>query len=186
MGLGVVFNEFQIMSAAYFAYPFGIGASAIEMDNHYRPCAGRYRLLYHRIIYLESEWRGFYQHWFEIILRYRKDGRNVGIGRHNHLIALRHDAHLDICTEDKRQGIKAVAAANAVSGSDIPGIMLLEIRRGFTLKIPSPLYDTPYGLLYLLAMQGGNLLQFQISYHISNLYFSDIPHPIFSLNSHKP
>ena len=166
--LSIVLNEFQTIPGTNLPYPVGIGTTTIEMDYHegFRPlCDG---LLDKRVVDLQSIDGRLDKHRFQAILRDGKNRGDICVGRYDDLIALHHHAQLHIGPEDERQGIEAVATADAVARADILCIMLLKLPRGLSLEIPSALQH----LVGSMLVGRIDLFQIQVFHHKSYSYQS--------------
>ena len=94
------------------------------------------------IIYLQRVGLRLAKDGYQSIFRNRQDRGDIGIGRHNDLIARLHDAHLDIGTEDPDECIKAVGTTDGILGSDKRGVVGFKLFVLLALEVPSPI-DNP-------------------------------------------
>ena len=168
MSLSIVLNEFQTILATDIPYPIRIGTASIEMDNHNGASTRGDGLFDEGIVYLESIDVRLYEHGLKAVLCNGEDRSDVCIGRHDDFVALLHHAHLNISTENQRQRIKAVAAANTIAYTNIVSIGLLEATGIATLQIPTVLQHLIGSMLVGLV----DCLQIQILHHKSYSYQS--------------
>ena len=152
MGLGIVLDKQQTMTAAELPYPFGIGTTAIEMNDHDRPCARREMALYLLIIDGQRVGPWFHQHRHQPVLGDSEDRGDERVGRHDHLVALVHQAHLDIGAIDERERVETVAHTHTVARTDVRGIALFEAAHLVAQQIPARLSHAQQCLAYLVAM----------------------------------
>jgi hypothetical protein len=96
------------------------------MHNHDRPCPFGYSIFNTVSIYLKRIPIGLDQDWHQPTLGDSEYRSEIGIGRKNHLIARRKNAHLHIGSIYQLKGIKAVPHTYATTATYIPGILLLK------------------------------------------------------------
>ena len=144
--MGIVFDEFQTMTTTDIPYPIGIGATAVEMDYHHGTGAWGNGLFDKGIVNLENVDVGLNQNRSEAVFGDSENGGDIGIGWYDNLVAISHNAHLFICSEDERQCIKPIATADAVASAYIVGIMLFEQSCRLATKIPPPLQHILHSL----------------------------------------
>ena len=140
------------------------GATAIEMDEQDGFCPRRYRTLYKGVIDLQRMDAWLNQYGFEPVLRDRKDRRNVSIGRNDDLVAVLQPSQFFVSSEDERQGIEPVAAADAIRCTDILCVIGFKPPRRFALQIPATLNNLLHGGLYFGLMLRRNFPQREIGY----------------------
>ena len=139
MRLRIILNKSEVMALTYIFYLFRIGATAVEVNNHEGSGALGDGWLDEGIVDLEGIDIGLYEDGLQATVGDGEDGGDVGVGGHDDLVTLLHDTHLDVGTEDEFQRIKAVAAADAVAGSDIVGIVLLKLPCSLATQVPAAL-----------------------------------------------
>ena len=142
-----------------------IGTTAIEMDNHHGTGARSDGLLYQGIIYLQGVEAGLHQHRLQTVLGDRKDGGDVGVGRHDDLVTLLQHIIIYVRTEEKCEGIEAVGYADTVLRADELCIFSLETLRSLATQIPAGVNDATRGFVNLVGMHRGDALQGQVFYH---------------------
>ena len=94
--LCVILNQQQVVPFAQLTDTFCIGTTAIEMHNHDSPSMRSDGLPDLRIINLQGISIWLYKYRLQPIIRDGQDTGNIGIGRHNHLIPLVQQPHLQI------------------------------------------------------------------------------------------
>ena len=137
VGLGVVFDELQAIIAAYITNARGIGTATIEVDDHDGSGARGDGLLDQRIVDLQGFGRRLDQYWLQAAFRNGEDRGYISISWYNDFIALLHDTHLDIGSQNQCQRIEPVATANAVFSPNIGRISLLETTGIVAFEIPT-------------------------------------------------
>ena len=135
--LGIVLQQQQTMTATDVPYPVGIGAAAVEVDQHDGACLSGHGLLDEGVVYLQRVDVRLYQDGSEPILRDGKNRSNVGIGRHDDLVAILQATHLLVGSQHQRQGVQSVGHTDAMPRTDIAGIVLLEAARGLAPQVPA-------------------------------------------------
>ena len=158
MCLGIVFNEQKIVIAAESSDAFRPCTTAIEVDEHERTRAGCDMLFQQLLVNLQRVFVRFHQHWAQSVLGDGEDGGNERIGRHQHLVARLHPAHLYIGTIDQRERIESVADSNAMTCADKRRISRLERPRLLALQKPARVDHLPHCLVIFLSVTGRHLL----------------------------
>ena len=139
MRLRIILDKFQIETLTDFPYLFRIGAAAVEVNNHEGSGALGDGWLDEGVVDLEGVDVGLYEDGLQATVGDGEDGGDVGVGWHDDLVTLLHDTHLDAGTEDEFQRIKAVAAADAVAGANILGVVLLKLSCSLATQVPAAL-----------------------------------------------
>ena len=137
MCLGVVLKEQEAVLLAEVTDAGGVGAAAIEVDNHDGTGLFRDGLLYQAVVYLERIDAGLHKHGHETVLGDGEDGGDVGVCWHDDLVAVLQPPQFLVGTEDERQRVEAVGTAHAVLRPDILGIVLLKSACGLPPQIPA-------------------------------------------------
>ena len=158
MGLCVVLYEQQAVASALFRYFVRIGAATIEVHQQQGPRAVRDVAFDEALVYLQGLVVGLHQYGLQSVLRDGEDGGHKGVGWHQYLVAVMQHAQFLVGTEDERQRIQPVAAADAMTCADKVGIVALEAFRGLPVQIPSAADHLLYGFHDLLLMQGVDFL----------------------------
>ena len=137
MGLGIVLDEFQAVLAANLPYSVRIGTATVEVDYHDSAGTGRDGLLDERIIDLQGIYGGFDKYRSKAIFSNGKDGGDIGVGRHDDLVALLHHAHLLVGSQNQRQRIESVGTTHTMFSTYICRIVLFEPTGGLAFQIPA-------------------------------------------------
>ena len=119
MGLGIVFNQLEVMAAADIPYPIGIGTTTVKMNDHHGPGSRGDSLFYQAFVDLKGFRIGLHEYRLEAVFGDREDARDIGVGWYDDLITLFHHPHVDIGTENQCQRIQAVGTADTVARTDI-------------------------------------------------------------------
>ena len=101
---------------------------------------------------------GLYQDRLEPVFCHGEYRGDIGVGRHDYLVAVLHYAHLLVGTQNECKGVKSVAATYAVSCSDETGELFAERLVLCSLQIPSVVYNALHGFAYLAAVLRCNTL----------------------------
>ena len=176
--LGVVLHELQAVLPAEVSDFVRICALSIEVNYQDSPCPIRDRSLYQFVVNLVGIYIRLHEHRLQAVLRDSEYGRDVSVRGDYHLVPRLHHAHFDVCTEYPYQGVQPVAAADGILGAYIRGVVGFEPLVLLALEVPPSVDHSRHGLVYLIAVQGGHLLQIKELYHFSLCVF-----PLLSLNS---
>ena len=136
MSLRIIFNEEKLAITAYSSNILSTGTTPIQMDNENSLCSRRHSLPNQRIVNLQRINPRFHKDRIETVLCYRQDRSNIGIGRHNHVIALIQQAHFYVSTENQRQCVKPICNADAMFSTDVLSVDRFESCSGFPPEIP--------------------------------------------------
>ena len=157
VGLRVVLYKLEPVAAADVGYAVRIGATAVQVDYHHGARARRYGPLYKAVVYLQRVLPRLHEHRAKAVFAYGQYAGDIRIGRHNHLVAGLHHAHLDVGAQDKRERIESVAATYAVFRPYVPCVFFLEEPVFLALQIPSAVNDAPHRSVDFIGMHGRNL-----------------------------
>lgn len=141
VGLGIVFDKFQIILLTEGKDLFRTGASSVQVYKEDGPGAIGDGFFHAGIIQFQRTGIRFHQHCLQPIFRDGEYGRNVRIGRDNDFVPGPHDSQFDVGAINPDQGVKAVPASDAVPSSDIIGIMPFELFVLLALEIPAAFHD---------------------------------------------
>ena len=168
VGLGVVFYQQQPVSAAYCCYLRGVGTSAIEVHDEHCAGAGSDGLLYQVGVDVVGGYVGLYQDRLEPVFCHGEYRGDIGVGRHDYLVAFGQSSQLDIGAQYQRERIQPVAAAYAVARADILGIVVLKLPRGIALQVASAIDHAGHRLRDFVGMHRRHPFQVQVFYHNSH------------------
>ena len=153
------------MLATDIPYPIGIGATTIKMNNHDGAGARGDGCLYQRIVNLQGIDGWLYQYGGESALCDGEDRCDIGVGRHDDLVALLYNAQFDVGTKDKRKRIETIGATYTILCANILSIVLFKLASGFTFQIPATIQYTTDSRTNLCIVQLVDSLQIEILYH---------------------
>ncbi len=154
MGLRIVLHQQQSVTMTALRHSFRVCAAPIEVHQQQGAGAGCDVTLYQLVVQFQRVVAGFHQNRTQPVFGNGEDGSHKGIGRYQHLVTFAQYAQLLIGTEDERQRIEAVAAADAMSCANVVGVVLLKSLRGLTVQIPTAADDFFHGLNDFLLVQG--------------------------------
>ena len=112
-----------MVSLTDFSQLVVIGYPAIKVNGHHASGLGSDVLFYLVDIKFEMLKGGFYKDRNQMVVSDGKDGRDIGVGRNDDLIAVLHDTHFLIAPEDEPQRIQSIGYGNSMLRSDIMGIV---------------------------------------------------------------
>lgn len=165
VGLGVVFEQEQTAATTDVGNALGHGAATVEVDKHQGTRARRDGLFYQTVVDFERLDIRLHEYRLQAIFGDGEDGSYVGIGRHEHLVALVEYTYYNIRAQDEGQGIEAVGHPYAVARANVAGIFLFEKAGLFALQIPTAVDHTVDSLVNLVGMHGRDAFQRQIFNH---------------------
>ena len=158
MGLGIVFDKFQVILLTQRSDSLGIGATTIQMHDANCLGLGGDALLNSFIVDFQGIKTRLHEHGLQSVFGDGQYRSNIGIGGHNHLVARLHHAHFDISAEDPNQGIQAIGATHGIFRTDIIGIVFFKLLVLFALQVPAAVDHTGDSLLDFLIVQRGDFL----------------------------
>jgi len=164
VGLGVVFDKQEVMEAADVSYARGVGATTVEVDEHQDAGLRGDGRFDESVINLEGVGARFNEDGRESVRGNSKDGGNESVGRHQHLVALVQTPHLHVGTEYQGKRIESIGHADAMAGTNVLGIVLLEAGGGFTTQVPAGVHHLSNGLVNLVGMHCRDAVQREIGY----------------------
>ena len=139
MRLRIVLDEQEVVLSADFPDSVRIGAASVEVNNHHSLSALGNGLFDEAVVNLQRVEARLYEHGLQAAVGDGEDGGDEGVGRHNDLVALVQTAHLDVGAQDEPQRVEAVTAADAMSGADVLGVVLLKQPCSLATEIPAAL-----------------------------------------------
>ena len=172
MGLGIILKKEEMILSANSGNALRVGTTTIEMDQHDGTSTWRDGLFDERVINLECIDARLYQDRDKPVLRDRQNGGDIGIGRHDYLVALFQYTYFYIRTHEERQGIKPVSHTNAILRTNITGILLFKSGRCLTTKVPARVNNTADCLMDFITMHSRDTLERKIIYHSVHSYQS--------------
>ena len=122
VGLCGIFHQAQTVSVADRAQRVEVGRAAVQVHRHHRPSARRDGRLHKPSVDAMGRRIGLHRHRRGADLADRQPTGDVGVGRHDHLVA-RTDVQR---AQRQHQRIQPVAQADAVRGTDRGGEIVLE------------------------------------------------------------
>ena len=167
MGLGIVFNQLEMMTTADIPYPIGIGTATVKMNDHHGPGSSGNGLFYQPFVNLKGIGIRLHEYRLEAVFGDREDARDIGVGRHDDLIALFHHTHIDIGAENQCQRIQTVGAADTVARTNIVGIVLFKAPRSLSTQIPPTVEHTADSVANLVIVASIHLPKVKITDHRS-------------------
>lgn len=168
VGLGVVLYQFETVLFADAAYLVGVGALAVEVDDHDGAGAGRDGRLDARRVDLIGGNVGLYEDGHEAVLCDGEDRGYVGVGGDDHFVAWLHDTHFDVGAEYPDECVEAVGAAYGIAGADVVGVVFFKLFVLFALQIPAGVDGAADCLTDFVAVACGDFLKIKKFYHDYN------------------
>ena len=165
MSLGIIFNDFQATTRGNITDAVGVGTIPVKVHQHNGTGARSDSRLNEAVVDLHSADSRLHKHRAQAIVGDGENRSNIGVGRHNHLIAIGEHPQLFPRTQSEIEGIKPIAAGDAVARTNVGGILLLEAAHLLTEQIPATLNHTLHSLGNLLAVHRGDSLQIEILNH---------------------
>lgn len=165
VGLGVVFDEFEIVLLADAADLVGVGALAVEVHDHDGAGAGGDGCFDARGVDLIGGYVGLHEDGHEAVFGDGEDGCYVGVGGDDDFVAGLHDAHFDVGAEYPDECVEAVGAAYGIAGADVVGIVFFKLFVLFALEIPAGVDYAADCLTDFVAVACGDFLKIKKFYH---------------------
>lgn len=169
VGLGVVFDEFEIVLLADAADLVGVGALAVEVHDHDGAGAGGDGCFDARGVDLIGGYVGLHEDGHEAVFGDGEDGCYVGVGGDDDFVAGLHDAHFDVGAEYPDECVEAVGAAYGIAGADVVGIVFFKLFVLFALEIPAGVDYAADCLTDFVAVACGDFLKIKKFYHDGTL-----------------
>ena len=150
--LGAVFHQLQSVTLTDVAQLVVVGDTPIEVHRHHALGPRRDGLFHLINIQLKMFPCWLYQHGHQLVVGNGQDGGDIGVGRHDDLVAILHHAQFLIAAQDQLQGIQPISHRHAMLRADILGVVVLEGLVLMSLQEPSRLDHSPCSGLILLGM----------------------------------
>ena len=165
VGLGVVFDEFEMVVFADAADLVGVGALAVEVHDHDGAGAGGDGRFDARGVDLIGGYVGLHEDGHEAVFGDGEYGGDIGVGGDDDFVAWLHDAHFHIGAEYPDECVEAVGAAYGIACADVVGVVFFKLFVFFALQVPAGIDYSADCLTDFVAVARGDFLKIRKFYH---------------------